>query len=201
MTALAGSEPSLWATTAWSPATIGFAGGSEEDYNVEFALSHRSRMNLSDGTSPEPDHRYVANLAADDGFLITGVGSGSGLVVGLSEPGTSMATVWPTSSSETQETAVLFKVSSDPASRKAYIIYGKASSDGTQFGTANTDATGAMQVLDLRRCSPPTDGFILQGSTETNLDSVRVFRSAGAGDVNGDGLDDLIVGASAGRRW
>ena len=73
---------------------------------------------------------------------------------------------------------------------EAYIIYGKAGTDGMQFGTA----VGSRQVLDTTGLAP-TDGFILQGDAADD----QLGRSvSGAGDVNGDGFDDLIAGARRG---
>ena len=92
---------------------------------------------------------------------------------------------------------------------EAYIVYGKAGTDGTQFGTAvrvmpngETIAEGAgpvadevsRQVLDMTDLAP-SDGFIIQGGAMSDELGVSV---SGAGDVNGDGFDDLITGAPNG---
>ena len=77
-------------------------------------------------------------------------------------------------------------------SRKAYIIYGKAGTDGTQFGTV----IRGRQVLDTTELSP-TDGFTLRGDMREE-DNNLGLSVAGAGDINGDGFDDLIVGANQG---
>ncbi len=83
---------------------------------------------------------------------------------------------------------------------EAYILYGKAGTDGTQFGTAvevdfvTNDGMTIMlerQVLDMTDLGP-TDGFIIQGGAMSDNLGVSV---SGAGDVNGDGFDDLIAGA------
>ena len=72
----------------------------------------------------------------------------------------------------------------------AYIIYGKAGTDGMQFGSPD----GSRQVLDTTGLAP-TDGFVIHGDEPRD----ELGRSvSGAGDVNGDGFDDLIVGASQG---
>ena len=77
---------------------------------------------------------------------------------------------------------------------EAYIVYGKAVADGTQFGTAMTTNSVTRQVLDTSSMAP-ADFFILLGDTASD----RLGRSvSGAGDVNGDGIDDLIVGARYG---
>ena len=89
---------------------------------------------------------------------------------------------------------------------RAYILYGKAGTDGTQFGTAvrifvadgaivgdgtTGDTTVVRQVVDVANLAP-TDGFLLQG--EVQYDQFG-FSVSGAGDINGDGFDDLIAGA------
>ena len=72
---------------------------------------------------------------------------------------------------------------------EAYIIYGKAGSDGTQFGTPESE--GTRRVVDATSLAP-ADGFILQGDEAGDDLGISV---SGAGDINGDGVDDLIVAA------
>ena len=66
---------------------------------------------------------------------------------------------------------------------EAYVIFGTASGFGS-------DISG-RQVLDLTGLSP-SEGFIIQGGAAGDATGNSV---ASAGDVNGDGFDDLIVGA------
>jgi hypothetical protein len=70
---------------------------------------------------------------------------------------------------------------------EAYVVFGKASGFGTVDGTGRA-------VLDLTTLSP-ADGFIVQGDTEGDQAGRSV---SAAGDVNGDGFADLIVGARLG---
>ena len=60
---------------------------------------------------------------------------------------------------------------------KAYVIYGRPNGLGT---------------IDLDNLQP-TDGFAIQGDSNADLAG---FSVSGAGDVNGDGLADVIVGAN-----
>ncbi|MXP27195.1 hypothetical protein GRI39_14340, partial [Altererythrobacter indicus] len=73
------------------------------------------------------------------------------------------------------------------AAGEAYVIYGKASGFGT------FDSTG-RRVVDLTGLSAST-GFVIQGDVAG--DSAG-FSVSSAGDINGDGYDDLIVGAHKG---
>ncbi|WP_051122715.1 beta strand repeat-containing protein [Euryhalocaulis caribicus] len=67
---------------------------------------------------------------------------------------------------------------------KAYVIFGSTEALGAVDGTGRA-------VIDLADLDAE-DGFIIQGSADYNSTG---FSSASAGDVNGDGLDDVIVGA------
>ena len=67
---------------------------------------------------------------------------------------------------------------------EAYVVFGSNSGFGT------TDGTG-RQVLDLTTLSS-AEGFIIQGDVAGDQAGRSV---SSAGDVNGDGLEDLIVGA------
>ncbi|RJF88871.1 hypothetical protein D3874_19380 [Oleomonas cavernae] len=70
---------------------------------------------------------------------------------------------------------------------EAYVVFG---TDGG-FGTA----VGGRQVIDLTSLSA-TQGFVIQGDTEGDYAGRSV---SAAGDVNGDGFDDMIVGAHGGE--
>ncbi|WP_375390884.1 integrin alpha [uncultured Sphingomonas sp.] len=59
----------------------------------------------------------------------------------------------------------------------AYVIYGKQN--------------GMTPFIDLANLSR-TDGFVVQGEFAADLARCSV---SGAGDVNGDGIEDLLIGA------
>ena len=73
---------------------------------------------------------------------------------------------------------------------EAYVVFGKASGFGATVNTGGFD----RQVIDLTTLSA-ADGFIIQGDTAGDQAGTSV---SAAGDVNGDGFDDLIVGAPGG---
>ncbi len=74
-----------------------------------------------------------------------------------------------------------------PVAGEAYVVFGGAGGFGT------TDGSG-RQVIDLTSLNV-TQGFIIQGDASYDGAAVSV---SGAGDVNGDGYDDLIIGAAGG---
>ncbi|MBX3598442.1 MAG: FG-GAP repeat protein [Rhizobiaceae bacterium] len=70
---------------------------------------------------------------------------------------------------------------------EAYIIFGRSNGN---FGTL----TGGRNVLDVTNLLP-TQGFIIQGDTTSDQLGFGVSR---AGDINGDGIEDLVAGADNG---
>ena len=68
----------------------------------------------------------------------------------------------------------------------AYVIFGTASGFGNDVG--------GRRVLDLNMLTP-SKGFIIQGDAADDFAGASV---SSAGDVNGDGFDDLVVGAPKG---
>ena len=74
---------------------------------------------------------------------------------------------------------------------EAYVVFGSASGFGTTVNVGGYD----RQVIDLTALSA-AQGFIIQG--DASFDHAGWSVSL-AGDVNGDGFDDLIVGAPGGH--
>jgi Ca2+-binding RTX toxin-like protein len=73
-----------------------------------------------------------------------------------------------------------------PGAGEAYVVFGGAGGFGAPVG--------GRQVLDLTTLTP-AQGFIIQGDAEGDNAG---FSVASAGDVNGDGFADLILGAPLG---
>ncbi len=69
---------------------------------------------------------------------------------------------------------------------EAYVVFGTASGFGVDVG--------GRQVIDLTTLSA-AQGFIIQGDASGDTAGISV---SSAGDVNGDGIDDLVVGADGG---
>ncbi len=73
-----------------------------------------------------------------------------------------------------------------PGAGQSYVIFGSTSGFGT--------LSGGRDVLDLTSFSS-SDGFIVRGDTDAEISGAAV---APLGDINGDGIDDLAVGAPRG---
>src|SRR5204862_231231 len=70
---------------------------------------------------------------------------------------------------------------------KAYVLYGHAGPVGTIDGSGRA-------TIDLASLAP-SDGFVVQGDQALDFAG---FSVASAGDINGDGFADFIVGADGG---
>ena len=123
----------------------------------------------------------LGTLAASDGFVIQGDAQ-------LDKAGWSVSAAGDVNGDGFDDMIVgaIFGDNGGTDAGEAYVVFGK----GTGFGVP----TGGRQVLDLSVLTP-SDGFIIQG--DSGLDQAGASVSA-AGDVNGDGFGDLIVGAIEG---
>jgi hypothetical protein len=117
----------------------------------------------------------LTGLAASDGFVIQGDVAGD-------QAGRSVSSAGDVNGDGIDDLIVGAPVGDDggTAAGEAYVIFGRA---GATRGT-----------LDLSTLSP-LDGFIIQGDA---ADDRAGFSVSSAGDVNGDGIDDLVVGAHFG---
>ena len=70
----------------------------------------------------------------------------------------------------------------EPNAGASYVIYGRPDVGGNKIGTA----------VDLTDIIADTGGFVINGELEDDQSGYSV---SGAGDVNGDGFADLIIGA------
>ena len=64
----------------------------------------------------------------------------------------------------------------------SYVVYGRPDAGGNKIGTS----------IDLTQITADIGGFVVNGALENDQSGYSV---SGAGDVNGDGYDDVIIGA------
>ena len=117
----------------------------------------------------------LTNLAASEGFIIQGDAAGDSAGFSVSSAGDV--------NGDGIDDLIVGAFGGDDGGNgagEAYVIYGKL---GSTRGTVDLTALAA------------SDGFIIQGDAAADQAGISV---SGAGDVNGDGIDDLIVGAAGG---
>ena len=210
----------------------GKAGPDGTQFGMAVRLAADGTTTITDGSMPDGSVvRQVldtSSLAPSDGFILQGDAASDAF-------GRSVAVAGDVNGDGLADLIVGAYLGDDGGmdAGEAYILYGKAGTDGTQFGTAvqvtamgvtindgmtttvtETMVDGMTTMVDVEVAVPddvlaaslirqvldttdlaPTDGFILQGDAAADWlgDSV-----SGAGDINGDGFDDLIVGARQG---
>jgi hypothetical protein len=165
------------ANTATTLALAGLASGSYKLYAIDAA------GNLSAGTGNTIGVYPVVNLSAiaagAGGFVINGQGASD-----LS--GWSVSSAGDVNGDGLVDVIVGAK-GANTDTGKSYVVFG-------QTGTT---------AIELSAVEAGTGGFVINGQASGDLSGVSV---SNAGDVNGDGLADLIVGArgfnnSAGRTY
>ena len=124
----------------------------------------------------------LGNLASDDGFVIHGAAAGD-------QAGWSVSTAGDVNGDGISDLIVGAPFSSVGGTYvgEAYVIFG----DGGGLGT--TDGSGHA-VVDLGSAAGlgSSQGFVIRGEASWGFASWSV---SAAGDVNGDGIGDLIIGA------
>ncbi|MEL6435989.1 MAG: integrin alpha, partial [Pseudomonadota bacterium] len=123
----------------------------------------------------------LTNLDPLDGFLLRGQSTGDN----LGFPSAPVGDV----NSDGFDDIIVSAVGVDNngnADGAAFVLFGK---NGSDFGTVGIDGRRALDVTDIA----PEDGFVISGDGG-GADFFFLGRSVGGGgDVNGDGIDDVIV--------
>jgi len=145
------------------------------------------------GTLDASGQRVVdlANLASGNGFAIRGATAGD-------QAGWSVASAGDVNGDGTADLIVGAPRNSDPGlyAGEAYVLFGNHSGLGT--------VSGGHAVVDLSIAASlsPAKGFVIKGDASWSFAGWSV---SSAGDVNGDDIDDLVVGApyagTAGRTY
>ncbi|MBN4006631.1 tandem-95 repeat protein [Nostoc sp. LPT] len=140
--------------------------------------SNRSIINANEtyvvfGSSTFAASIDLSNLNGSNGFVINGIDAGDGLGFSVSSAGDF--------NSDGFDDLIIGAVFADPNGKtdagKSYVVFGKSSGFDANFNLSSLDGS---------------NGFALNG-IDAGDDSG--FSVSGAGDINGDGFDDLIIGA------
>ena len=128
-------------------------------------------------TDEENDLLPLSSLDGTNGFILTGI-------YRFDDSGSSVSSAGDVNGDGYDDLIIgasLANPNGDAAAGETYLVYGGASAPGTDG------------VLDLGALDG-TNGFILNGIDAGDESGISV---SSAGDVNGDGYDDLIIGARA----
>lgn len=125
----------------------------------------------------------LTTLAAADGFVIQADAANDGL-------GDSLSALGDINGDGVADMVIGARQGDDGGSNagEAYVIFGKSG------GNWATTTSGTRAVLSLTTLSP-ADGFVIQGDVAGDAAG---FSVSDAGDVNGDGIADLIISARNG---
>ena len=126
----------------------------------------------------------TSSLSVSEGFIIKGDAGGDNLGVSVSSAGDI--------NGDGVEDLIVGAYGGDDGGTgagEAYVIYG-----GSDFDSVDGTGSAAIDISSLS----PSEGFIIQGDAEYDRLGLPV---SSAGDINGDGLGDLIVGAWRGGNY
>ena len=116
----------------------------------------------------------LANLDGNNGFVINGIVAGDSSGRSVSSAGDI--------NGDGLDDLIIGATGADPSGNseagESYVVFGSLSGFGSSFDLSNLDGS---------------NGFVINGINSDDLSGVSV---SSAGDINGDGLDDLIIGAT-----
>ncbi|NKB55076.1 MAG: hypothetical protein GKS00_01960 [Alphaproteobacteria bacterium] len=124
----------------------------------------------------------LTKLSADEGFVIQGAAAGD-------QTGWSVSSAGDVNGDGFDD--LIVGAPRGSGTGMAYVVFGGASGFGIAEDPGNP---GGRRVFDLSVLSPD-EGFVIRGAAAGDRAG---FSVSSAGDVNGDGFDDLMVGAPYG---
>ena len=141
-----------------------------------FDGTNRTNHNVAITVTDEYDLIPLSSLDGSNGFILNGIDAGDFSGISVSSAGDV--------NGDGYDDLIIGANSADPNgddnAGATYIVYGGASAPGTD---------GMLDLSDL----DGTNGFTLTGIDASDRSG---FSVSSAGDVNGDGYDDLIIGAN-----
>ena len=154
-------------------------GDGDNVYDITVTASdgdNNTNHNVAITVTDEYDLIPLSSLDGSNGFILAGIDTGDFSGISVSSAGDV--------NGDGYDDLIIGANSADPdgddRAGETYIVYGGASAPGTDG------------VLDLSGLDG-SNGFILAGIDASDRSGISV---SSAGDVNGDGYDDLIIGAN-----
>ena len=148
--------------------------GGDNVYDIIVTASdgtNSTNHNVAITVTDEYDLIPLSSLDGSNGFILNGIDTFDGSGFSVSSAGDV--------NGDGYDDLIIGAYGADSDAGETYIVYGGASAPGTG---------GVLDLSDL----DGTNGFILNGIDRNDLSGSSV---SSAGDVNGDGYDDLIIGA------